>query len=601
MGVVMLIAPYCDGDETINTGTPSIIASLLAGRKPDAPGPGKAGVLPSPGNHAILAFKNPHDSGGSESVPDRSRSAELAALTAIAAQVNRTQNLHEILRGALKTTLEVIGESSGEIFLIDEEGGDLMLYVHQGLSAAFVADEAVVGANECLCGLAVGLRRPLRIENMADHPARSRSACVREGFGSCIRLPIAARGEVLGLLNVQSSRSRRFTAEDEDLLVAIGHQIGIAIANARSIQDAERRRATLNSVMDSMVDGLILIDKQGKIAYVNRCAEEMLSLTSRMLIGRSEDALNRELAQRGIESTELLVHLQDAASEAEEPPMVELSTPGPRPRALQAHFFPICGDGQEALGIGLLLHDITREKELDQMKSQLLATVSHELRTPLASIKGFATTLLRDDVVWDEESRREFLSIIDQESDRLSELIGNLLDMSRIEAGTLRMEPEPTDLRSIVQETIAEFQVITREHDFEAHLPPSVPRVWADPRRVRQVLRNLVENAVKYSPQKGSVVITLETDGDSVQLSVSDQGLGIEHQHLAHVFERFYQVDTASTRSVGGTGLGLSICKAIVEAHHGRIWAESQVGVGSTFHFTLPLTLPLEADLAEDG
>jgi signal transduction histidine kinase len=597
MGVVMLTAPHGDGDKTINTGMASIIASLLAACKPATPGPEKVGVLPSPGNHAILTFRSLDLSGGSESVPDRSRSAELTALTAIAAQVNRTQDLREILRGALRTTLEVIGERSGEIFMVDEESGDLRLYVHQGLSEAFVADEAVVGAGECLCGLAVGLQRPLRIDNMADHPARSRSACVREGFGSCVRLPLVARGEVLGLLNVQSSRSRRFTAQDEDLLVAIGHQIGIAIANARLIQDAERRRATLNSVMDSMVDGLILIDRRGRIAYMNHCAEEMLGFPAGMSIGQSLDALKHELTQRGIDATEAVVHLQQAGTSLEEPAALELSTPGPQPRMLELRFFPVGGEVKGAFGVGLLLRDITRERELDRMKSQLLATVSHELRTPLASIKGFATTLLRDDVDWDESSRREFLSIIDQESDRLAELIGNLLDMSRIEAGTLRMEPEPTDLRSIIQETIAEFQVMTHEHAFEARLPPSVPRVWADPRRVRQVLRNLVENAVKYSPQKGSIVITLETDRDSVQLSVADRGLGIEREHLAHVFERFYQVDSASTRKIGGAGLGLSICKAIVEAHHGRIWADSQVGVGSTFHFTLPL----EADLREDG
>jgi two-component system sensor histidine kinase KdpD len=222
------------------------------------------------------------------------------------------------------------------------------------------------------------------------------------------------------------------------------------------------------------------------------------------------------------------------------------------------------------------------------MKSQLLSTVSHELRTPLASIKGFATTLLRQDVDWDETTRREFLAIIDEESDRLSELIGNLLDMSRIEAGTLRVEPEPMDVQPLIKETVAKYQVLTREHRLQAHFPKALPSVWGDPRRVRQVLRNLVENAVKYSPGGGRITVSTGLRGEEVQVSVSDQGLGIEPEHLKHVFDRFYQVDSASTRQVGGSGLGLSICKAIIEAHHGQIWAESQVGVGSVFHFTLP-------------
>jgi signal transduction histidine kinase len=225
------------------------------------------------------------------------------------------------------------------------------------------------------------------------------------------------------------------------------------------------------------------------------------------------------------------------------------------------------------------------------MKSQLLATVSHELRTPLASIKGFATTLLRRDVDWDEVSRREFLSIIDEESDRLSELIANLLDMSRIEAGTLRVELEPTDLLPIIQETVAEFQVMTRIHRFWTNLPSVLPLVQADPRRARQIMRNLVENAVKYSPEGGQIAIVAQGVAGMVQVSVSDEGLGIEPQHLDHVFDRFYQVDSASTRKVGGSGLGLSICKAILKAHEGEIWAQSQIGVGSTFHFTLPIAV----------
>jgi two-component system sensor histidine kinase KdpD len=240
----------------------------------------------------------------------------------------------------------------------------------------------------------------------------------------------------------------------------------------------------------------------------------------------------------------------------------------------------------------MLLRDITREKELDQMKSQLLSTVSHELRTPLASIKGFATTLLRQDVEWDEGSRREFLSIISEESDRLAELISNLLDMSRIEAGTLRIEIEPIDLHPIIEETATEFQMMTRDHTIQTLLLPVLPPVMADPRRARQVLRNLVENAVKYSPNGGPITISAQVRADHLQVSVADQGIGIEPQQLDHIFDRFYQVDSASTRRVGGSGLGLSICEAIVEAHHGEIWVESQPNLGSTFHFTLPLTRP---------
>jgi signal transduction histidine kinase len=532
-------------------------------------------------------------------LPDRTRSVELEALTNIAAQVNCTQDLDEILAGALNTTLGVIGEDSGEIFLLDEDTGDLLLHTHVGLPEVFVAEEAVIGAGECLCGQAVHSGRIAVVDDMASHPLRTRNACVREGFQSCVRLPLRARGEVLGLLCIQSRNHRQFSLDDQVLLTAIGNQIGIAIANAQLIDDAERRRATLDSVVSSLVDGLMLLDKRGKVAFANPRAAEILDVPALSLIGQTLDTMEHVLLKRVAHPKQVLTQLRAAVENPSATPTVELTLTAPTSRTLQTRFFPISDAGGGSLGLGLLLRDITREKEIDELKSQLLSTVSHELRTPLASIKGFATTLLREDVDWDETSRREFLSIIDEESDRLTELISNLLDMSRVEAGILRVEPEPTDLRPIIQETAAEFQMMTRSHDIHIHLPQTLPMVKADPRRARQVLRNLVENAIKYSPDGGDILISTQVNRDQVQTSVADQGIGIDAQQLKHVFDRFYQVDSASTRKVGGSGLGLSICKAIIEAHQGEIWVESQPGVGSTFHFTLPLALSSAESLEE--
>ena len=522
---------------------------------------------------------------------DRRRPVELAALTSIAAQVNCTQDLDVILAGALQTTLEVIGEDSGEIFLLDDETGDLVLHTHVGLSQAFVTSESVVKSGECICGQVVRSEEISLIADIATHPMRSRSACAREGFISCVRLPLLARGEVLGLLNIQSRNKREFTQEDVDLLTAIGNQIGIAIANAQLIDDAERRRATLDSVMNSMVDGLILTDRHDRIVYANPRAKEILDLPALDAARSTFEDLDRAIGERLARPRRTFGQLRAALDNPKSTPTVELALTAPTSRTVQARFFSIQDSGGGPLGLGILLRDITREKELDEMKSQLLATVSHELRTPLASIKGFTTTLLRDDVEWDDLSRREFLSIIDEESDHLTELIGNLLDMSRIEAGTLRVEREPTDLRPIIQETAAEFRMMSGAHEITVKLPPSLPLVLADARRARQVLRNMVENAVKYSPDGGPIMVKAQVKPSEVQISVSDKGIGIEEHQLEHIFDRFYQVDSASTRRVGGSGLGLSICKAIVDAHRGRIWVESQPGSGSTFHFTLPLAL----------
>lgn len=528
-------------------------------------------------------------------MPERTRSDELAALTSIAALVNCTQELDEILRGALQTTLDVVGEESGEIFILDPETEELVLRIHQGVSSAFVHSESRIGQGECLCGEAVRTRQLLTSDDLAREGARTRDACLAEGFFSCVRLPLLARGEVLGLLAIQSRRRREFNRADRELLTAIGNQIGIAIANAQLIEDAERRQATLHSVMNSLVDGLILVNgperlgRQGRITYMNPCAEVILDLPAYVLLGRTVEAMEREIAARVEQPEPMLSQLEAAVAAVEEAPAIEISLARPKARTLQVRFFPIHDAEGGYLGMGLLVRDITKEKELEEIKSQLLSTVSHELRTPLASIKGFATTLLREDVVWDEESRREFLCIIDEESDRLSELIGNLLDMSRLETGELPVDPEPMHLQPIIEETAAEFQRMSSRHRIQVDLPPEVPRVMADPRRARQVLRNLVENAVKYSPGGGEIVISAEAKQRDLQVCVSDTGIGIEAEQQVRIFDRFFQVDSASTRQVGGSGLGLSISKAIVEAHGGSIWVDSQPGAGSKFCFTLPL------------
>jgi K+-sensing histidine kinase KdpD len=250
----------------------------------------------------------------------------------------------------------------------------------------------------------------------------------------------------------------------------------------------------------------------------------------------------------------------------------------------------------------LHLIDETRKvaalKELDRMKTELLSTVSHELRTPLGSIKGYATTLLTHGNKLRREEQREFLEIIDSEADRLRELIENLLDMSRLEAGVLRIDMEPVRLASIAREVTRKLQLATPNHQLALDWPSSDPLVNADQRRIYQVIQNLLTNAVKYAPDGGCISLEAHCERRDLVVSVTDQGLGMPAIELDKIFDRFHRVPGQDSRRIGGTGLGLAICKGLVEAHGGRIWAESEgEGKGSTFRFALPL-LPEAADPA---
>lgn len=238
-------------------------------------------------------------------------------------------------------------------------------------------------------------------------------------------------------------------------------------------------------------------------------------------------------------------------------------------------------------------------REVDRLKSELLSTVSHELRTPLASIKGYATSLLRDDVEWDDETRREFLQIIDEESDRLSSLIDDLLQMSEIEAGVLRVNKQPVRISKLAQRVVKKVRPQSRDHNVNVNFSSDVPETMGDPRRIEQVVHNLIMNAIKYSDVGTTVNVRVDRRGRDVLVSVKDQGIGIPREHIDHVFERFYRVDGALARKTGGSGLGLPICRGLVEAHGGRIWVESAMEQGSTFYFTIPIvpvTISSESD-----
>jgi K+-sensing histidine kinase KdpD len=232
-------------------------------------------------------------------------------------------------------------------------------------------------------------------------------------------------------------------------------------------------------------------------------------------------------------------------------------------------------------------------RELNRLRSELIANVSHELRTPLGLIKIFCTTLLREDVDFDRETQREFLCNIEEEADKLEKIVDNLLDLSQMKDGRLRLDKRPTNVSQLAREVIESMKLETdvqlTQHQF-VHDFPSEPLVaTVDPKRIEQVLRNLLSNAIKYSPEGGT--ISVQGRGDDMQrlIQVSDQGMGIPSEDLERVFERFYRVENEITQAVSGAGLGLAVCRGIVEAHGGRIWVESSVDVGSTFYFTLPV------------
>mgnify|MGYP001163035368 CR=1 FL=1 len=240
-------------------------------------------------------------------------------------------------------------------------------------------------------------------------------------------------------------------------------------------------------------------------------------------------------------------------------------------------------------------------EEANRLKGELLSVLAHEMRTPLTSIKGYCTALLMRDTSFHPDDQRSFLEIIDEECDTLEALVHDLLESSVIDAGLLRLEPQPMALPRLADETIEEIAHRTNRHRFMVDFPADFPIVDGDPDRIKQVLRNLLDNAVKYSPEGGLIITRGECAESEVVVSVADQGGGIPPEYLNRLFEKFFRGESGLGHHVVGSGLGLPISRTIVEAHGGRIWAESQIGQGSTFYFTLPLDGASDRESKQDG
>jgi signal transduction histidine kinase len=398
------------------------------------------------------------------------------------------------------------------------------------------------------------------------------------GLRSWICVPLKAHGQVHGALSLVSSDSDRvFTQADLDLALAVAVRAGVAIENALLYREAERRGDAARA-LTYVGDAVILVDRERVVRYWNRAAE----IVSRRGAG---DALGRPAPDvvPGWSAIEEHVHAVDSDSGE-----VAASSTLPVTVAGEERWLSIAavdfGDG-----IVLALRDVTDEHELERIRTDFITTVSHELRTPLAAVYGAVRTLRRRDVVIGPENTELFLGIIESETERLNTIVGQILIAGQLESETLILNETTCDLRELSDGVLAAARLRAPETiELSLHTPDNLPPVRCDEDKLRQVLVNLVENAVKYSPDGGPVTVELFARDGHIEVSVRDQGLGIPPSDQERVFERFVRLDPALSRGVGGSGLGLYITRELVERMGGTISVASTPGVGSRFAVELP-------------
>jgi signal transduction histidine kinase len=502
----------------------------------------------------------------------------------VGATIGSMQGLDRVLDQIVRLTAAVTGVKVSSVVLADEQRSGVYIAAAHGIEIRdeWIPKERAATWQVILSGFPFEV-----LDGQADDRFPSLQAFARKaGTHTCLSVPLVVRDRTIGSLDIHSSDVRHFSPQDVRLMQVVASQAASAIENARLYESIAEERRLLSGIVQGMRDGVLLEGEDGRVLYANPVAANLLGMPPDELVGAHvEDAYRRFLA-RATDDAEVAERLAAAARAHDQDQVLDVPLRGSRQADLRIRIMPVARGG--VAWYLHVLYDVRWEHAADRAKSVLLSTVSHELRTPLANIKGFATSLLSSDVEWDGATQRDFLEEINAETDHLSALVDHLLDMSRLEAGVLHIKKRWTDLPALLRQVISRPDCQPHAERILLELEPGLPPAYLDSTRISEVVHNLVENAIKYADPAGRITISARCAEGAFLVAVTDQGPGVPPDVVAHVFDRFYRYVPAG-RQIPGTGLGLAICRGLVEAHGGRIWAESVSGTAMRVGFTLPL------------
>lgn len=496
---------------------------------------------------------------------DRDR---LGTLYEIAQQLNADLQGEDPLRQILELAKTSVGGIAGSVILLDPSGRP----THSILSRPHPSSEDILRQvlAQGAAGWAWREQRGLLIRDsqkdprwymLSDDPWHTRSAVV---------VPLIGQGQVIGILTVVHHQVGHFGQDDLDLLTSIAGQASTVVQRASLFATIREERARLEAVIEGTADAVIVLDGEGRVLHVNRSAAQQFELEGSVMGASLTQVLPNPALQTLLDQSRGL-----STGAQVEMPLIDGKT-------LDVLLTPI-----PDVGAVITMHDISSLKEIDRMKSDFVATVSHDLRTPLGAVQGFVEALeLAGPLNADQCS---FVNRILQTVESMTGLVGDLLDLAKIEAG-VEMDMAPCQVAAVIGEVADQMNALaaTREVDLQIRVPEDLPLVWGNGRRLGQVVGNFLDNAIKYSPAGGRVVLRAYVEAEDICVEVTDEGPGIPPASLPHIFEKFYHRDIQCGSQKPGTGLGLSIARSIVQAHGGRIWAKSKEGEGSTFSFSVP-------------
>ena len=408
------------------------------------------------------------------------------------------------------------------------------------------------------------------------------------GLLTGVGLPLIARQEIVGVIFVFRSYAGVFSAEDRALLEGFATQAATAVHNARLYTAVSAQKQDLAAVLESSADGIFILDPRLRFVGFNRACSRLTGWPADEAIAQEHAQVIRWLRREsGLGLEEAVAGGWPLSAQATLYVEGDLLRHAGEPLSVGITYAPALSAEGKLRSIVGNVRDITKFREAEEVKSTFISIISHELRTPVALIKGYVGTLRREDAQWDPAVVRDSLEVIEEESDHLAQLIDDLLDASRLQAGGMKLQKSDVSLDQLAARLVDRFRTQTTRHEFALDFPSDFPVVVADEERMTQVLSNLISNAVKYSPEGGKITIRGHARPNEIVISVADQGPGIPTQDAPRVFDRFYRSSDAA-RKTKGAGLGLYLAKAVIEAHGGRIWVDPPTEPGARISFSLP-------------
>ncbi|MEW6718112.1 MAG: ATP-binding protein [Chloroflexota bacterium] len=502
-------------------------------------------------------------------------------LLEIARDITQELDIEKLLDRILRFSAEMLAGQAGLIALRGETGGWTVSASH-GIPPAFLR------YLDPLLAEVPDHEDPARFElpeinRLLQRLTRIASLGLLTGVG----LPLIARQRVVGVIFIFRSYPGAFSSNDRALLQSFADQTAIAVHNAQLYTQTLHQMQRMDALMDTAADGILIITPLHIIERTNTAFARLYGLPRSKIQGkRHEEIIQWEKIEHGLELEQAEAGGWPLTPQAKLVVDGDLKRPINDPLPVNITYAPLLSTEGTLINIIASVHDLSRYREAEELKRTFISVVSHELKTPVALIKGYVSTLRRDDATWDREVIQDSLQVIEEEADRLNELIDNLLDASRLEAGVLSINLSDISLPQLVERQVKVFRTQTQRHDLVVDFPPDFPIIMGDEERLEQVISNLLSNAIKYTPG-GNIQIKGEVRKDHVFLCVSDEGPGIAPGDVPHIFDRFYRAEEVS-RTTKGTGLGLYLARAVIEAHGGRIWVDPAYEDGARVCFSLP-------------